>query len=223
MQELKAQPRNQLGKSVKTLRASGFLPAVVYGESIPNQPVTLAYKEFMDVLDRAGESSLITLNIDGKPHTVLIHDVAHDPLTNLPIHADLYAVRMDKKIEIRVPVLFIGDSPAVKNDGGVLVKVAQELEISALPHDLPHELYADLSSLIILGSTLHVKDIVVPQGVTILADDQETIAVVESPRSEEEFAALSAVVGETAPAEVKTEQELKAENKKLAEATEPLS
>ena len=129
---------------------------------------------------------------------------------------------MDKVIRTHVPLEFVGESPAVKNDGGVLVKVVQELEVEALPQNLPHELTIDLSSLATIGSTLHVKDILLPAGVMLIADTDETIAVVDAPRSEEALAELSQAPIVASPELVKTETELaqqkKEDEKKSAEA-----
>jgi len=219
MQQLKAQSRNQLGKSVKTLRKSGFLPAVVYGEGVASRPVMISYKDFMATLRAAGESTLVTLDVDGKPFNVLIHDVSYDPVSDMPIHADFHAVRMDKMIRTRVPLEFVGESSAVKNDAGVLVRVVQELEVEALPHDLPHELTADVSVLAAIGSAMHVKDIALPPGVTLMADMDETIAIVEAPRSEEDIAALSQAPVEVSPELVRTERdELKEKEQEKKEA-----
>ena len=222
MQQLAAKSRTQLGKSVKMLRKSGFLPAVMYGEGVPAQPLAVSYKEFMVALNAAGESTLVKLDVDGKPFNVLIHDVSYDPVSDVPIHADFHAVRMDKVIRTHVPLEFVGESPAVKNDGGVLVKVVQELEVEALPQNLPHELTIDLSSLATIGSTLHVKDILLPAGVMLIADTDETIAVVDAPRSEEALAELSQAPIAASPELVKTEAELaqqkKEDEKKSAEA-----
>lgn len=222
MQQLKAQLRSQLGKSVKTLRACGFLPAVVYGEGVPSQPVVISYKDFMATLHVAGESTLVTLDVDGKPFNVLVHDVSYDPVSDMPIHADFHAVRMDKVIRTHVPLEFVGESPAVKNDAGVLVRVVQELEVEALPQDLVHSLTVDLSLLATIGSTIHVKDITLPTGVTLLADPDETIAVVEAPRSEEDIAALSQKpVEEASPELIKTERdELKEKEQEKKDAEE---
>lgn len=221
MQQLKAQSRTQSGKSVKTLRKSGFLPAVIYGEGVPSQSLSVAYKDFTMALAMAGESTLVELDVDGKPLNVLIHDVAYDPVNDMPIHADFHAVRMDKLIRTRVPLEFMGESSAVKNDGGVLVRVAQELEVEALPQDLPHELVANLVLLSSIGSVLHVKDLILPRGVTLIADPDETIAIIEAPRSEEDLAALSQAPVEASPELVKTERdELKEKEQEKKEAEE---
>lgn len=218
MQELKAEPRSQLGKKASALRISGYLPAVIYGEGISSQPISVPYTAFERVWRTAGESTLVELKVDGKPYTVLIHDLSYDPLSGHPIHADFYAVRMDKVLRITVPLEFTGESGAVKNEGGVLVKVVHQLDIEALPGDLPHTLAAHLSSLAALNDRLLVKDIAAPKGVKILASPEEVIAIVEAPRSEEELAALNEAVAATT--EVKTVRELEKEAKGAAETVE---
>ena len=167
MQELKAQPRNEIGKKARVARAAGFLPAVVYGDGVVSQPIAVSNKEFEGIYRSVGESSLFQLIVGEKRYPVVIHDIAYDPLTDRPIHADFYAVRMDKALRVTVPLEFAGESSAVKNEGGVLVKVAHELEIEAMPGDLPHALPVDLSPLVALGGRILVKDIRVPQGVKV--------------------------------------------------------
>jgi len=208
--ELKAVPRTELKRRVKTLRKNGFLPAVLYGPDTETQPLAVVYKDFERAYQEAGESTLLTLEVDGKSYNVLINDIAHDPLRGNPIHADFYAVRMDKLIRTMVPLEFFGESDAVKNESGVLVKVRQELEIEALPRDLPREIRADLSSLTKLESRILVRDLLLPQGVKIFAHTEEVVALVETPRSPEELETMA----QAAPAvegvkEVQTEQELK--------------
>ena len=220
MHQLKAQPRQELGKKVKSLRKKGLLPAVVYGEGVSSQPIAVSYKDFERAYQEAGESTLVTLELGEKSYNVLIHEISRDPLKGVPIHTDFYAVRMDKEIRVSVPLVFAGESPAVENEGGVLIKVVQELEVEALPQNLPHELAVDLSRLVALESRLTVADIPVPSGVKVLADADEVVVVIEKPRSEEELKALEqAPVAEAAP-EVKTEQELKREAAKAQKGEE---
>ena len=218
--ELKAKPRTELGKKTNALRRAGFLPAVVYGEGIKSQSISVPYKDFEKAYKEAGESTLLKLDVDGKSYNVLIHDIKNDPIKDTPLHADFYAVRMDKTIRTKVHIEFFGESPAVKNEGGVLVKVMQELEVEALPQDLPHELRVDLSGLLAFKSKLFVKDILLPKGVKILADQDEIIVLVETPRSEEELAALKETPTAEVVAEVKTEQEVKREVKVATEKAE---
>ncbi len=221
---LQAKPRTELGKKVKALRRAGFLPAVVYGEGVPSQPISVPYKDFDKVFREAGESTLIKLRITNdelrkaQEFNVLIHDPARDPLKGQPLHVDFYAVRMDKTIRTKVPVEIIGESPAVKNLAGILIKVIQEIEVEALPRDLPHELKVDISGLAELESRLYVKDIPFSPGVKIHANQDDAVVIVESPRTEEELKALEEAPLVEAPAEVKTEREVKvAEEEKAVE------
>lgn len=216
MQELSAKLRKELGKQVATLRRAGFLPAVVYGEGTESRPISVLMRDFEKVHREAGESSVVALNLgDSAPLNVMIHDVAYDALTGKPIHADFYSVRMDKEIETKVPLVFLGESPAVKNDGGVLVKVMHEIEVRALPQNLPHELTVDLSRLVSIGDRIHVGGISVRAGVVIPGEAGDVVVLVEAPVSEE-----AEVVSPAEMVEVKTEREAKvAEKAKKEEAT----
>lgn len=228
MNELKAKSRKELGRGVKPLRNAGFLPAVVYGEKIISTPISVSAKDFEKVYKSAGESTLVRLNVEGndpsikaEEFSVLIHDIQHHPVKGHAIHADFYAVRMDKEIRIKVKISFIGESPAVKNEGGVLVKVTQELEVEALPQNLPHELKADISALTGINSRLLVKDIALPsKEIKVLANSEEVIALVEAPRSEEELESLKQAPVAEAPTEVKTEREVKKELEEKTAASE---
>ena len=176
-------------------------------------------KSFGKVLKEAGESTLVELVVDGKKHNVLIHDVQVDPLTDLPIHADFLSVRMDKEIHAKIPLEFIGESPAVKGESGILVKVMHEIEISALPKDLPHSIYVPMEKLEHVNDRVVASDLSLPAGVRLLAESDDVIVLVEPPRSEEELKSTetSEVV---APVEVETEREakLKAEAEAKAKA-----
>ncbi len=210
MQELKAKNRTELGKRVTVLRKGGFLPAVVYGEGTNSQAITVSGRDFEKTYKEAGESTLLLLDVEGKKFNVLIHDVAYDPLTGYPTHADFYAVRMDRMIRTKVPISFINEAPAIKNFGGIPVKIMQEVEVEALPQNLPHRLVADLSSLVQLEEKLFVKNLVIPEGVTVHGEPEEIIFIIESPRSDAELATLKEAPVAEAPTEtVKTEQEIK--------------
>lgn len=224
MLELKATSRKELGRKVNKLRKAGQIPAVIYGHGIKSQPLFVLAKEFDKVFKEAGESSLIALEIEGKKHNVLIHDIVRDPLTDQIIHIDFYQVKMGEKIKAKVPLVFIGDSPAVKAEGGVLVRNIQEVEIEALPQDLPRHLEVDISSLASFQDHIFIKDLPISGSAKILAEANEIVASVIPPRSEEELAALEEkvevpveevkVVGEEEKAaEVPAESEGKEEGK----------
>jgi len=185
------------------------LPAVVYGEGTDSKAISIPARDFEKAYQAAGETGLIALKVDSeKQLNVMIHDIAHDALTGKPIHADFYSVRMDKEIDAKIPLVFSGDAPAVKNEGGILVKVMHEIEVRALPKDLPHEITVDLGLLEKIGDRIQVKNIFPPSGVIIRADEDDVLAIIEAPRAEEVAVAPTAEV-----VEVKTEQEVKAEEK----------
>lgn len=210
-----------MGKKIKSLRKEGLLPAVVYGAGENSKPIALNLKEFEKVWSKAGESSIIELEIGNDKKNVLIADVQRDPLKDTPIHADFQAIRMDEKIETEVPINFTGEAPAVKNLGGILVKVLHELEIEALPADLPAVLEVDISGLSNLDDRFLVKDLNLPKGVRVLAGPEEVIALVEEPKAEEipvETPTLEDI--EVVGKKGKKEEESEAESTEKAEAKE---
>jgi len=119
-------------------------------------------------VEKAGESSVIILSDGTNEHEALIHEIDIHPVTGVPRHADFYVIEKGKKIQVKVPLEFIGVSPAVKDLGGILVKVLRELEIEAAAKDLPHDLKVDISALKELTSTIHVSDLKIPAGVTVV-------------------------------------------------------
>lgn len=171
------------------LRRAGKMPAVFYGKKEKSTPVTISTAEFKKVWKEAGESSVIDLVGKGVEAEALIYDIDRDPVTDEPRHADFYVFEKGKKIEISVPLEFVGVSPAVKDMGGTLVKVMHEIEIEALPKDLPHNIGVDISSLINFDSQILAKDINLPQGVVLATRPEEVIASVYETKEEVEEAA----------------------------------
>jgi len=190
MMTLNAESRTATGKAAKGLLLEDRMPAVVYGPKQEAISITLSLPEFKKVLRDAGESSVIELTGLGSNMQVLIHEVDRDPVTTLPRHADLYAIQKGAKVEVSVPLSFIGEAPAVKL-GANLIKVMHELAISADASKLPHELEIDISSLEKVGDQIHVKDIKLPSGVITEEDGEEVVAVIQEVEAEpEEVAAV---------------------------------
>lgn len=183
-------------KKVNALRNEGRVPAVVYGGKGGTVPLVLDAKEFNKLFKVAGETTLIKLSVDGSVKNVLIHDVSRDTMTGKVEHVDFYEVKMDEKIVTKVPLEFVGVSLAVVDLGGVLVKAMQELEVRALPADLPREIVIDISALKTFEDHLLLKDIKLPSGVETLGNPETPIASVTPPRSEAEMEALSGEVKE---------------------------
>lgn len=185
--ELTAELRSVTGRKVKQLRASGILPAVLYGKGQESLSLQVPVKDFDRALKQAGESTLVYVTVDGHAYPTIINDVARHPLSGLPVHADFYKVRLDEKIKAMVPVVFVGESPAVK-DGNIFVRNVNELEVEALPTDLPHEVTVDISKLTAVGDQVTLKDVKVPSAV-LVGNEDEVIASIIAAKTEEELAA----------------------------------
>lgn len=166
--------------------ATGTMLAVVYGPKQESLPISVSLKEFENALSEAGESSVIELSgATSEPLQVLIHEVDRDPVTNIPRHADFYAIEKGAKVEVAVPLSYIGESPAVKA-GASLVKVLHELEIEASPADLPHEIEVDISSLLAVGDQIRVGDLKIPSSVEVKIDAEQVVALIQEAKEEEE-------------------------------------
>ncbi len=195
------------------LRTSDLIPAVVYGHGIANQNVAVTRATFEKVYQQAGESTLVDLVVEkGGAVPVLIQAVDRHPTSGLPLHVDFYQVRMDEAITNDVPLVYTGESKAMKELGGILVKNADTLKVKCLPKDLPSELHVDISALVDFTSRIAVADIATPPGVEVLAKSDEIIAIVEPPRSEEELKALDEKVQENVETVEKVEQKKPAED-----------
>ncbi|HET8574784.1 MAG TPA: 50S ribosomal protein L25 [Candidatus Paceibacterota bacterium] len=211
MLKLKTEKRDVNGKSTKTLREEGYIPLVSYGPK--SEPVSLQAKvvDFKNVWKEAGETAVVTLSVDGKDIDTLINEVAVHPVTGEPIHADFYVMEKGKPVEVAVPLVFEGESTAVKDLGGTLVKVLYEIEIEALPKDIPQEIVVDISSLKALDDNILVKDLKIPSGVTLLTDEEESVAAISVQEEEPE---------EEAPVDLETAVEVEQKGKKDEEGTE---
>ena len=184
---LKAKKRD-IKRNLNILRKAGELPAVFYGAGVDTTPISVSKVEFKKIWNKAGESSTIKISMPEAKEDVstLIHEVQVDPVTDEPIHIDFLAIDMNKKIKVDVPIEFTGISEAVKNGLGTLVKVLHEVEIEALPKDLPHNLVVDISKLETLESQILVSDIVLPSGVTMITKGIEVVASVALQKEEKE-------------------------------------
>lgn len=176
--KLTAEKRDILGKALLAAREAGKLPIVIYGAKETSAPYFVETKDFKKVLKEAGESTIVTLETADGSKDTLIHQISYHPLTGEPVHADFLVVEKNKPITVDVPFVFIGESPAEKNLSAMIVKVMHELEIEALPKDLPHEIEVDISSLTDLDSRITVADIKLPAGVTTEVSPEEVVVSV---------------------------------------------
>ncbi len=188
MQTLQFTKRTTSGKN-GPLKREGKIPAVFYGPKEESTSITIKEIDFRKVWREAGESSIIVLQGDGEEHEALIKEVDTHPLSGAPRHADFYVIEKGKKLQVNVPLEFEGVSEAVKSLGGILVKVLHELEIEAMPKDLPHHLIVDISALNALDSQILAQDIKLPAGVTLISGAEEVVAAIDVAREEEEVVA----------------------------------
>ena len=164
------------------------MPGVLYGPKIKPLPLEIDLKEFEKIYKETGESTLISLEVADlkRKYLVLIHDLEKDPVTEKIIHIDFYQPSLEEEVTAVVPIVFGGVSPAVKELGGTLVKNIHELEVKALPQNLPHEIKVDISKLKTFEDDILVKDVILPKEVKILKDPAESIALVTPPEKVEE-------------------------------------
>lgn len=224
MLTLKAEKREVTGKKVRKLRNQGELPAVLYGPEIKNISLKLNLKEFEKTYKKAGETSLISLEVGNEKFSVLVYDIKRDPLTNEPIHIDFYQPILTEEVEAFVPIVFEGESLAVKDLGGTLIKEIKEIKVSALPQNLPHEIKVDISSLKTFEDEILIKDLIIPESVKVLKEPNEVVVNVAAPEMEKIEKELEKPIEEPAIAEAltdkkveeteKTEEEKQKEKKK---------
>jgi len=196
--ELEVLKREITGKKVRFLRRGGLIPCNIYGHGIESQPVQVEVRKLGHILARAGGTDLISIKTSdsASPSMVLIRGVQRNLLTGEPTHVDFYQVNMAEKLKAEVPLVFIGEAPALKLKNVSLLHAMNTLQIEALPDDLPHNIEVDVSSLALPEQSLHVKDIKVSDKITILADpDQMLIKVAEVRKAVEEAPAEAVAAG----------------------------
>ena len=219
--KLEAKTRAIKGKQVKQLRTVGQIPAVVYGHGIASQDISLDLRAFEKVLRQAGESSLIDLAVgDAAVVKVLVHDVQHDPLRSTIIHADLRQVNMKEKLEANVTLKFVGEAPAVKALGAILLRNMDTVTVRCLPQYLVHEIEVDLSNLKNLDDQITIGSLALPEGMEFVNGPEEVIAIAQTPISEEELAALDTKSEGDVTAVKAANEEKKAERDAAAAAEE---
>ena len=212
MIELKAKIRKDTGKKVEKIRKQGMVPAVLYGPTIKSQSLEIDLKEFEKIYKEAGESSLISLTLAKENFLVLIHAVEINALSQKPIHVDFYQPRLDEEIEATIPLVFEGEAAAARDLGGTLVKNIHEVEVKALPQNLPHEIKVNIDKLKTFEDSVLIQDLPLVQGVKVLKEADEVVVFVASPEKIEEELAK--------PIEEKVEEVEKVAEKKEAEGEE---
>lgn len=208
--------REVLGKKIKKLRREGIMPANIYGKDLQSQAVQLPLKAFEVIFKEVGKTGLLDVMVDGKARPALIHSIQVHPVTGIPLHADFYQVNLKEKITTMVPVVVTGEAKAVTEKIGLLLTPVTEVEVEALPEDLPENIEVNVEPLAAIDDQITVGDIKVPAGVTILTDAGQVVVKVAELVSEEAKAdaEAAAAAAEEAAAEGEADAEANAEEVK---------
>ena len=189
--------REIFGRKTNKERKNGLVPAVIYGKGM--KPISLWVKalDAKKIVNKFGENSLVELETEkGEKYNAMINEIQRDVVNGNFLHIDFHKVRMDEKIEAEVELNFVGEAPATKELGGILVKNLTAIEVSCLPADLPAHIDVDVSVLKTFEDSIHVNDLKVPDKVEVKNDPETTVALIEEPRSEEELKELDEKVTE---------------------------
>jgi large subunit ribosomal protein L25 len=211
-EKLQVEKRDVLGKKVKSLRKQGLIPGNVYGKDFQSASVQLPLETFMTVFNVVHETGLVDLAYDGQTIPVLIHNVQVDPRTHTPLHADFFKVNLRQKVSANIPLVAVGEPLALADKKGILVNPLSELEIEALPADLPEKIEVNIEGLAEVGDQILVENLTVPNDVTVVTDPAQLVFRIDELPPEEP---------EEAPAEeVGAEGEVAAEGEKTGEGEE---
>ncbi len=185
---LTAEVREKLGRKARQVRNDNKIPAVLYGRGFENLNLSFGRQEFEKIYKEAGSSTIVTLKIDGQePVKTLILEPQYDPITDQILHVDLYKVNMKEEIHTEIPLTFVGESPAVRDLEGNLITSKDAIEVKCLPDKLVSEIEVDISVLKTFEDSIKVSDLTIPEGIEVITDADETIAMVSEPRSEAEL------------------------------------
>lgn len=200
---LVAQKRTVLGRKVKTLRKDGLIPAHVFGHKIQTIHIQVKNTDFSKVFEKTGETGIIDLAVDGQKHPVLVRNVQIHPVSDEPLHIDFYQVNLTEKVKVNVPLEIVGQSPAEQKKVGVLLTPVSEVEIEALPTDIPENIEVDVSKLENVGNEIKVKDLPIDKAkIEVHADSELVVASIGELITKEMEAVEAEIEAEQAEAEV---------------------
>lgn len=208
--QLKVEKRKVLGKKVKNLRKEGILPANIYGKDIKSASVQASFKDFEKIYKQVGSTGIVDVEFDGKTIPSLIHSIQTDYHRN-PLHADFFKVNLKEKIKTMIPLSLIGEPKAVSEKQGLLMEIMHEVEVEALPEELPEHIEVNVENLSAVDEQVTVANIKTPSGVTILTDPGQVVVkigelVVEEPEPEEPAEGEEKEEGSTEGEEKKEEE-----------------
>jgi large subunit ribosomal protein L25 len=215
---VKTEKRQGLGTNAsRRLRAQGFVPAVLYGESMESTPLVLSKKDIIQIMRlETGENTIFKVAVDAEAYDAMIKDMQVDPATDELLHVDLIRISMDKPIRVAVPVLHRGEPVGVKTEGGFVDFVTREIEIECLPRDIPESLEIDIAELHI-NQSFKVQAMAIPAGVKVLTDPNTVLVLISMPHKEEEVFPGEKPEGEVAAEEPKEPEVIKKERAEKGE------
>jgi len=207
--ELLATTRETLGKKVRFLRRQGITPVHLFGHNVESVALQCDTAQLKSVLAQTGRTRLISLKVDEakKPRNVVIREVQREPLTSELLHVDFYQVSMAEKIRVEVPIVSIGEAPALKSKENFLLQELNSLSIECLPGEIPNRVDIDLTSLTEVGQAIHVRDITLDEGVTILTNPEQLVVRISARRIEELVEEVEEEVEAPAEAQLPEEKE----------------
>ena len=193
--------RSILGKKTRFLRRQGITPTHLFGHNLSSLALQCDTAKLQRIIARAGMTRLISLGIEGdkQPKTVFIREIQRDALTGQVLHVDFYQVRKTEKIKVDVPIVLVGEAPALKEKGRTLMHGVTSLSIECLPGELPPQIEVDLSHLEEVGQSIYVRDITLSPDITVITDPDQLVAKVSEVRVVEEV--VEEIVAEEVPAE----------------------
>ncbi|MEN4012700.1 MAG: 50S ribosomal protein L25 [Chloroflexota bacterium] len=205
---IEANRREVIGKKVGALRRAGKLPGVLYGHQIKATPIIMDLRDTSRILANVSQSQLVTINLEGSEHAVLVREKQRDFIRGTLKHVDFQVVSLTEKIRTNVSIEITGISPAIKNYNGVVVLELDEVEVECFPQELPEKYIVDVSSLERIGDAIHVRDLPTSDVVEILNDPDEIIVTITGAAPE---------LSEEAPTETLAEPEVIERGKKDVE------
>lgn len=169
--KLKVEKRKVLGRKVKSLRKEGILPSNIYGKGVKSLAVQVPIKDFLKLYQKVGETGVVELSVgEGEPRPALVSNLQLHPVTGHPLHVDFHQVTLTEKVRTTVPVVTVNEAPAVEQKIGALLTPLDEIEVEALPADLPEKIEVDISSLSEVDQEIKVTDLTISKKVTVLTE-----------------------------------------------------
>ena len=195
--ELKVTPREVLGKKVSRLRREGVIPANVYGHALDSVAIQVPKEDLTHVMRTAGRNEIVYLRLDGEePRPTFLRQVQRNPVTDAILHADFYQISLKEKVRMEVPVSLVGTAPAEQTYGGTLLHSLDRISVEGLPTDIPSVIEVDVGGLEEIDAAIHVGELKVPAGITVLTDAEQVVAKIAPPQVEKVEEEVEAVVAE---------------------------